>query len=37
MSHCFIMQTPAYPRPFIITDAAINIRTDLAGEGRHRA
>jgi phosphate acetyltransferase/phosphate butyryltransferase len=25
MSHCFIMQTPAYPRPFIITDAAINI------------
>jgi len=25
MSHCFLMQTPAYPRPFIITDAAINI------------
>jgi len=25
ISHCFVMQTPAYPRPFIITDAAINI------------
>ena len=25
LSHCFVMQTPAYPRPFIITDAAINI------------
>jgi len=25
ISHCFLMQTPAYPRPFIITDAAINI------------
>ena len=29
MSHCFIMQTPAYPRPFIITDAAINISPTL--------
>jgi phosphotransacetylase/acyl dehydratase len=29
MSHCFLMQTPAYPRPFIITDAAINIAPDL--------
>jgi len=29
MSHCFIMQTPAYPRPFIITDAAINIAPTL--------
>jgi phosphate acetyltransferase/phosphate butyryltransferase len=25
MSHCFLMNTPAYPRPFIITDAALNI------------
>lgn len=25
ISHCFLMQTPAYPRPFIITDAAVNI------------
>lgn len=25
VSHCFLMQTPAYPRPFIITDAAVNI------------
>jgi phosphate acetyltransferase/phosphate butyryltransferase len=29
MSHCFVMQTPAYPRPFIITDAAINIAPTL--------
>jgi len=29
MSHCFLMQTPAYPRPFIITDAALNITPTL--------
>ncbi len=29
LSHCFLMQTPAYPRPFIITDAAINIAPNL--------
>ena len=29
MSHCFLMQAPAYPRPFIITDAAINIAPTL--------
>ena len=29
VSHCFLMQTPAYPRPFIITDAAINIAPTL--------
>ena len=29
MSHCFVMQTPAYPRPFIITDAAINLAPTL--------
>ena len=29
LSHCFLMQTPAYPRPFIITDAAINIAPSL--------
>lgn len=28
-SHCFLMQIPTYPRPFIITDAAINIAPDL--------
>ncbi len=28
-SHCFLMQTPAYPRPFIITDAALNITPSL--------
>lgn len=29
ISHCFLMQTPAYPRPFILTDAAINIAPTL--------
>ena len=29
LSHCFLMQTPAYPRPFIISDAAINIAPTL--------
>jgi len=29
VSHCFVMQTPAYPRPFIVTDAAINIAPTL--------
>ncbi len=28
-SHCYLMQTPHYPRPFIITDAAINIAPTL--------
>ena len=30
VSHCFLMQTPAYPRPFIITDAAVNIAPTLS-------
>ncbi len=29
ISHCYLMQTPSYPRPFIITDAAINIAPSL--------
>lgn len=29
VSHCYLMQTPQYPRPFIITDAAINIAPSL--------
>src|SRR5690606_37113161 len=29
MTHCFLMQVPAYPRPFIITDAAVNIAPTL--------
>ncbi|MCL4746473.1 MAG: bifunctional enoyl-CoA hydratase/phosphate acetyltransferase [Burkholderiaceae bacterium] len=29
ISHCFLMQTSSYPRPFIITDAAINIAPTL--------
>jgi phosphotransacetylase/acyl dehydratase len=29
ISHCFLLQTPAYPEPFIVTDAAINIAPTL--------
>lgn len=29
MSHCFLLQTPSYPRPFLITDAAVNIAPSL--------
>lgn len=29
ISHCYLMHTPAYPRPFIITDGAINIAPSL--------
>jgi phosphotransacetylase len=29
VSHCFVMDAPLYPRPLIITDAAINIAPDL--------
>lgn len=29
VSHCFVLQTPHYPRPFIVTDAAVNIAPDL--------
>jgi phosphotransacetylase len=29
ISHCYLMNTPAYPRPFIITDGAINIAPTL--------
>ncbi len=32
MSHVFIMDVPAYPRPLLITDAAINIAPDLAAK-----
>ncbi|KVT41271.1 bifunctional enoyl-CoA hydratase/phosphate acetyltransferase [Burkholderia ubonensis] len=30
ISHCFLIETPAYPRPFILTDAAVNIAPDLS-------
>ncbi|MFD2239123.1 bifunctional enoyl-CoA hydratase/phosphate acetyltransferase [Aureimonas populi] len=30
MSHVFIMDVPTYPRPLLISDAAINIAPDLA-------
>jgi phosphate acetyltransferase len=29
ISHCFLVETSAYERPFIITDAAVNIAPDL--------
>lgn len=29
ITHCYLMQSPAYPRPFIITDAAISITPTL--------
>jgi phosphate acetyltransferase len=29
VSHCFIMAVPSYPRPLIITDAAVNISPTL--------
>lgn len=29
MSHCFVMDTPNYDTPLIITDAAVNIEPDL--------
>jgi phosphate acetyltransferase len=29
ISHCFLLAAPTYPRPFIITDAAINILPTL--------
>ena len=29
VSHCFVLQTPHYPRPFIVTDAAINLAPTL--------
>src|SRR5260370_8342830 len=29
MSHVFVMDVPAYPRPLFITDAALNISPDL--------
>ena len=29
MSHCYLMDVAAYPKPFIITDAAVNIAPDL--------
>ncbi|MGC4027931.1 MAG: bifunctional enoyl-CoA hydratase/phosphate acetyltransferase [Steroidobacteraceae bacterium] len=30
ISHCFVLQTPHYSRPFIVTDAAVNLAPDLA-------
>jgi len=29
ISHVFVMDVPAYPRPLLVTDAAINIQPDL--------
>ncbi|TVR98041.1 MAG: bifunctional enoyl-CoA hydratase/phosphate acetyltransferase [Rhodospirillales bacterium] len=30
LSHCFLVAVPTYPRPLIVSDAAINIAPDLA-------
>lgn len=32
LSHCFLLSVPTYARPFILTDAAINIAPDLAAK-----
>lgn len=32
LSHCFLLAVPSYARPFILTDAAINIAPDLAAK-----
>ncbi|HEX8011530.1 MAG TPA: bifunctional enoyl-CoA hydratase/phosphate acetyltransferase [Casimicrobiaceae bacterium] len=32
MSHVFVMDVPTYPKPLLITDAAINIYPDLAAK-----
>lgn len=29
VSHCYLLQTARYPRPFIVTDAAINLEPNL--------
>lgn len=29
VSHCFVIQTPHYPRPFLVTDAAVNLEPHL--------
>lgn len=29
VSHCFVIQTPHYPRPFLVTDAAVNLAPGL--------
>jgi len=29
ISHCFIMDVPTYPKPLLVTDAAVNIHPDL--------
>ena len=29
VSHCFVLQSSHYPRPFIVTDAAVNLAPDL--------
>lgn len=32
MSHVFVVDVPAYPRPLLITDAAINVEPDLTAK-----
>ena len=37
ISHVFVMDVPTYPKPLLITDAAINIPPTLDDKARHRA
>ena len=37
ISHVFALDVPSYPKPLMITDAAINIAPDLDDQARHRA
>jgi phosphotransacetylase len=30
MSHVFVLDVPSYPRPLLVSDAALNIAPDLA-------
>ncbi len=36
MSHVYALDVPTYPKPLLITDAAINIYPDLISQARHR-
>ena len=31
LSHVYLMDVPSYPRPLLVTDAAINIAPDARG------
>mgnify|MGYP002147268268 CR=1 FL=1 len=37
MSHVFRLEVPAYPKPLLVTDAAINIQPSLPEKAERRA